>query len=117
MGRRPTWRPAICTAKNYESWIGILGTIAMYTWYSLVMKPTGVVADQHGWYDPELQRMWLRAARAKKRVAAQTWRDMSNRIVTQAYNVPILGQSKLMIHSKRVRGVVSTRYRQGYENA
>jgi peptide/nickel transport system substrate-binding protein len=104
------------SSKKYDGWLDTLGPIPMYTWYLLVMVPNGPVADQHGWSDPVVDRLWAKGSTQSGAAAKATWVAMSNRVVTQAEELPICAQAGIIVSSKHIGGIASTGHRQGYEN-
>jgi hypothetical protein len=68
--------------------------------------------DQHGLSDPVINRLWLEGQRANAKSAASLWRQMSNRTITQAYVLQVVGVPYFTFYSKKIGGIAKDQYRQ-----
>jgi peptide/nickel transport system substrate-binding protein len=73
--------------------------------YKETLQQGAGVGDQHGWHDPVLDRLWLRAQRVSPQAAAAIWREMTAREVQEAYFVPVMRVVQYTFVGKRVGGV------------
>jgi peptide/nickel transport system substrate-binding protein len=78
------------------------------TWqsYGIYLKKDAPLGFHRGFHDPVLDRLFLRAQRLSKTAAAPLWRQFNDRLVTQAYSVPICTWANYAFASKKVGGVV-----------
>jgi peptide/nickel transport system substrate-binding protein len=81
------------------------GGDTMWGFYGLWLKP-GAALNQHGWDDPVLDKLWLKGQRAKN--APAFWRQMSQRMTTQADFLPVFLASEEYYVGKHVGGVSLT---------
>jgi peptide/nickel transport system substrate-binding protein len=71
------------------------------------MLPGGFYADQHGWDDPVLDKLYNKALRSRGKAELALERQMITRCITQAYFVPVSAYGTLLfVNPKRVTGVV-----------
>ena len=78
--------------------------LPMYQFYGFYLGP-GAIANQHGWDDPALDRLWQQGAMADAATAATDWRTMSQRIVTQADEIPVMQDDTFWYTAKNIGGV------------
>jgi peptide/nickel transport system substrate-binding protein len=84
-----------------------LGFVPMLYWYPWTYKqPGNYWGDQHGWRDPNLDKLFYRSLRKPTAQAVVLWQQISAREVKQAYFIPIVGESWILYVSKRVGGVL-----------
>ena len=96
---------AALTSRTYSAWGIQIGVSSTWQFYVALLKKGEFLADQHGWQDPVIDRLWLRAQRAPERTAEQLWQQLDQRVITQAYFLPVLRQPRYTFVSKRVGGV------------
>ena len=80
------------------------GGIPMWIYHTLFLAPKAG-ANQHGWSDPALNKLWAQGQGASPAAAKRYWRQMSRRVVTQAEMVPVFLSHNLFYVSKDVGGV------------
>lgn len=83
----------------------------MWLQYGLFFAPKGAIYNQHGWRDPRMDKMLETGAVSPSARAATIWREMTQRSVTEAYNLPVAAVPFYYYYvSDRVTGVVATRH-------
>lgn len=76
--------------------------LPMYQFYNYYLGP-GVILNQHGWDDPALGKLWKEGAAAQS--PDSYWTAMSQRVVTQAVEVPVLLDRNFWYARKGIGGV------------
>jgi hypothetical protein len=69
------------------------------------MMPNGALTDQHGWYDPAIVKLWLKGQRLPEKAASAVWKQLMNRVITQAYFLTTNSPGIATFVSKNVSGV------------
>jgi peptide/nickel transport system substrate-binding protein len=93
---------------NRKTYGGIADVTSVFTtwqWYSVALIPSDSDGDQHGFHDPVIDKLWLRAQRLSEKQAAPLWRQIMDRSVTQAYFIPIGQIPYVDFYLPRVGGV------------
>lgn len=98
------WLKAI-GSRTFDAGSAIFGTNTTWAFYPLAMHAGGLLADQHGWTDPVSERMWETGSKQDPQAAKATWKALMNRMITQAYELPVLAPGFYTYVSKRVAGV------------
>jgi peptide/nickel transport system substrate-binding protein len=91
--------------RKYSALLSTIGRISMYQWYNFALVPGQTRGDQHGWRDPVIDRLYLKAQRLDAAKAKKLWQQLLTRAVTQAYFLPISSEGLLVYASKRVGGI------------
>jgi peptide/nickel transport system substrate-binding protein len=75
---------------------------------------TGLIGDQHGWHDPLIDRLWAKAQKLNPTLppARALWRQVMDRLITQADEVGLSAPGSVNFVTKRVKGV-----RFGYDDS
>jgi peptide/nickel transport system substrate-binding protein len=84
---------------------------SMYNVYTFELKPKSLLNNLggHGWDDPVLDHLWVKGARAAD--PKVYWRQMADRVITQAYFLPVASSDTFTyVNSKKVKGVVAGPY-------
>jgi peptide/nickel transport system substrate-binding protein len=82
-----------------------IGYVPMWLFYSVNVKPKAIL-NPYGASDPELNADWLKAQRLSAKASARYWKHLSRRMVTEAWNVPLVTNPSIYYVGKRIRGVV-----------
>lgn len=90
---------------KFSGYVSAFGRVPMVQWRGFAWVPGKIVGDQHGWRDPAMDKLWLKALRAGSKGQAQLWRQMQERCITQAYHLPILGNSLVAYANKSIGGI------------
>jgi peptide/nickel transport system substrate-binding protein len=76
----------------------------MWTVYSSLIKPGSIFNRQGpGWNDKTLFALWAKGARAANPIPY--WKQMTARLTTQAYFLPLVSTKALWYESKKVTGI------------
>ena len=78
--------------------------VPMYQFYHFYLSPGGI-ANQHGWHDPVLDKLWQQGAAATPKASSAYWQEMSRRVVTQADEVPVFEDNTFWYTAKDIGGV------------
>jgi peptide/nickel transport system substrate-binding protein len=82
----------------------------MWAMYSLFLGPksAGAFFNQHTFVDATLEKLWIKGSRARASEAGPIWKEMTRRMVTQAYFLNVAYVPWIYYVSKRVGGVVQS---------
>lgn len=83
-----------------------IGYVPMWLFYTVNVKPRAIL-NPYGASDARLNADWLKAQRLSASAGAPYWKRLSQRMVTEAWNVPIVTTPGIFFVAKRVGGVVA----------
>ena len=83
---------------------GFVGTTSapMATWYDYDLAPNGI-ENQHGWDDPTLDALYKQGEASRS--PARYWTAMTQRIVTQADEIPVFNYDAFWYTAKNIGGL------------
>jgi peptide/nickel transport system substrate-binding protein len=90
---------------TYDAWSGVSGGDTVWSWYALGLFTHHSQEDQHGWHDPVMDRLWIKASRATPERAHRGFQELLDRAITQAYYLPVCAPNVATYVSRRVAGV------------
>jgi peptide/nickel transport system substrate-binding protein len=85
----------------------LTGAGSAWTYFGIHFRPGTKdpgLSDQHGWSDPVLTKLWLKGQRLPAKQAELVWQQFNERLVTQAYTVPLCRTNNFAYASTRVGG-------------
>jgi peptide/nickel transport system substrate-binding protein len=91
-------------SRRFDARSTIFGSNATWIWYGRAMVPGGFIADQHGFRDPELDKLWAQAARSTPEEAAPIWREIMNQTIEKAYFLAVMSPGWYAYVGDRVDG-------------
>jgi peptide/nickel transport system substrate-binding protein len=102
------------TVLNNPSPIQSIGNPALPMWveYSTVIAPGSLFNRiKGGWKDPALIKLWVKGSRAKNGLTFM--KEMTDRVTTQAFYLPIFTSKKVWYTSPHIAGVKVTTHQTG----
>jgi peptide/nickel transport system substrate-binding protein len=97
---------AALRSNRYSAWCSTVVPGEPWRFWTSWMKQGSTLADQHGWRDPQVDRLWLKAQRLNEKRGAPLWKELNRRMQTQGHFVPILRPKRFVFVNKSVQGVV-----------
>jgi peptide/nickel transport system substrate-binding protein len=74
--------------------------------YYFASGPSAIF-NQHNFSDPDMNRLWQAGSKGSQ--SAPQWKQMTQRAVTQAYFLPVLGLTRIWyFHAKAINGITPT---------
>jgi peptide/nickel transport system substrate-binding protein len=75
----------------------------MWNFYTTNLKPGGIL-NLYNYNDPTANKLWLKAQRLLPAKAVPLWKQLSARVVAQAYLAPVIESGPIWYVSKKIRG-------------